>query len=182
VKSFILILVFVASAPYAIAQQAKEWLSYTSPEGRYSVSLPDKPTLSTQEAASGDGNKVLQYFASAAEAEIVYQVAYFDLMPGQEFSADAFRDGVAGGERFSLLNEMPVRFAGYDGRQLKVQYVPQSAEAKAAGVNPILLRTRYFSVDRRVYVVQVIYPSTLDGERIDTLATKFFDSFQLTKN
>jgi hypothetical protein len=67
-KYFAAILLLPMSASLALSiQKPDEWIKYTSPEGRYSVSLPAQPNLSTQEATAADGQKFPQYLASVVE-------------------------------------------------------------------------------------------------------------------
>src|SRR6476660_4641932 len=88
----ILLLLFIASLSYAVQETA--WINYNSVEGRYNVSLPEQPKLATQEAASADGQKLLQYLAKVQQRDVIYQVGYFDLLPGTVFSLDSARAGM----------------------------------------------------------------------------------------
>jgi hypothetical protein len=44
---------------------ASKWFTYTSPEGRYSVSFTEQPKLSTQKMNAASGDDLLQYVAGA---------------------------------------------------------------------------------------------------------------------
>jgi hypothetical protein len=41
---------------------------------------------------------------------------------------------------------------------------------------------RSYEVDKRVYVLQMIFPKPLESEAVNAKAAKYFDSFQVVKN
>src|SRR6266511_2746796 len=94
-KCITAILLLLLSASLALSiPKPDEWIKYNSHEGRYTVSLPAQPNLSTQEATTPDGQKLHQYLASVTEAgDVAFVTGYFDL-DGKIFSADAARDGM----------------------------------------------------------------------------------------
>ncbi len=186
-KCIAVILLLLISAPFALSiQKPDEWIKYSSPEGRYTVSLPRQPNLSTQEAAAADGQKFPQYLASVVEpGDVVFLTGYFDNAPGTIFSADAARDGMVNRINGTLISENAVSLGGYPGRELKVlakPAAPESAEgAKPDGVEYIV-HARFYEVDKRVYVLQVIFPKSLESDAMNARAAKYFDSFQVVKN
>jgi hypothetical protein len=182
------ILLLMISASLALSiQQPDEWIKYTSPEGRYSVSLPSQPRVSTQEATTADGQKFPQYLASVVEpGDVAFMTGYFDTVPGTVFSADAARDGMVNRINGTLISETATSLGGYPGRELRVSTKPAPA-APAEGGKPAeaveyIVRARFYEVAKRVYVLQVIFPKSLESESINAKATKYFDSFQVVKN
>ena len=173
-------------APGFGIQKPAEWVTYTSSEGRYSVSLPAQPKLSTQEAATADGQKFRQYLASVVEpGDVAFLVGYFDSVPGTVFSADAARDGMLKEIDGTLISETAISLGGYPGRALKVVAKPAPAppapgEAPAKAVDYIV-HARFYEVDRRVYVLQIIFPKALEDDALAAKVTRYFDSFQVAK-
>ena len=174
----ILVLLMTASIALCV-QKVGEWIKYTSPEGRYIVSLPTQPKLSTQEAATANGEKFPQFMASVIEPEIAFFVSYFDFVPGTIFSADAARDGMVKAVNGTLISESAITLGGYPGRELKV--VTRGKEPAAATVE-YMVHARLYEAGKRVYVLQFIFPRRLEGEALAGKATKYFDSFQVLKN
>jgi len=182
------ILLLLMSASLALSLQKRdEWVKYTSSEGRYSVSLPAQPSLTTQEATTADGQKFPQYLASVVEpGDIAFMIGYFDNVPGTIFSADAARDGMVKRINGTLISETAISLGGFPGRELKVLAKP-APEQPAEGAKPAdgveyTVRARFYEVDKRVYVLQLISPKALDSEALTAKATKYFDSFQVVKN
>jgi hypothetical protein len=187
-RYFAAILFLLMSASLALSiQKPDEWIKYTSPEGRYSVSLPAQPTLSTQEAAAADGQKFPQYLASVVGADdVVLMVAYFDMLPDTTFSTDAARDGMLKQSNGTLISDIAISLGGYSGREFKISTKVASGkppdEGKPAEELEFIVRARVCLVDKRVYLLQVIVSKSLENEALAAKATKYFDSFQVVKN
>jgi len=158
----------------ALGVQDSTWINYNSAEGRYTVSLPAQPKLSTQESSTADGQKFLQYMATAQEPNAVYLVGYFDHVAGTTFSADRARDGMIKAVKGTLVSERTISLSGYPGRELKVG-------TSSEGVDYIIL-VKFYDTDNRVYVQQLLFPKSLESEAMNTKAAKYFDSFQILKN
>lgn len=168
----IALLLFIASL--ALAVQDSAWITYNSAEGRYNVSLPAEPKLSTQESATADGQKFLQYMASVQHSDAIYQIGYFDHLPGTTFSADRARDGMVSAVKGTLVSERTISLSGYPGRELKVSAKFETTE--------YVLLAKFWDTPSRVYVVQVVYPKSGESEAMNAKAAKYFDSFQILKN
>lgn len=188
-KYFAAILLLLLSASLALSiQKPDEWIKYTSPEGRYTVLLPAQPSLITQEATAATGDKFSQYLASVVQpGDIAFMIGYFDNVPGTIFSADAARDGMVKRINGTLISETAISLGGFPGRELKVLAKPARYEQPAEGTKPAdgveyTVRARFYEVDKRVYVLQLISPRSLDSEALAAKATKYFDSFQVVKN
>lgn len=168
----ILLLLFIASL--ALAVQDPDWITYSSAEGRYNVSLPTQPKLSTQESATADGQKFLQYLASVQQPDALYLVGYFDHVAGTIFSTDRARDSMLEAIKGTVVSERTVSLNGNPGRELKIA-------AKLNNSDYILL-VKFWDTESRVYVLQVVYPKSGDSAAMNTKAAKYFDSFQIVKN
>jgi hypothetical protein len=182
------IFLLLVSASLAVCiQKPTEWIKYTSPEGRYSVSLPALPRLSAQEATNALGEKSPQYLAVVVEpGDVTFVIGYFDSVPGTIFSADAARDRMVRLINGTLITETTISLGDYPGRELKiVTTLPASnsavGEKTAKGVE-YMLRARLYEADKRVYVLQLISPKSLESDALSAKATKYFDSFQVVQN
>jgi len=187
-KHFAAILLLIMSASPAFgSQQLDSWILYKSAEGRYSVSLPRQPTLRTQEATAATGDKLQQYVAIVVEpGDVVFMIAYYDLAPGTIFLADPVRDAMVKRINGTLMSENAISLSGYPGCELKVLTRP-APPLPAAGEKPgeaidYIVRARFYEVDKRVYVLQLISPKSLESDSLNAKATRYFDSFQVVKN
>ncbi len=187
-KCITAILLLLLSASLALSiPKPDEWIKYNSHEGRYTVSLPAQPNLSTQEATTPDGQKLHQSLASVTEAgDVAFVTGYFDLDVGKIFSADAARDGMVKQINGTLINETAISLGNHPGRGFKV-LAKAPAGAFAEGEKPpetvdYIVHARFYEVDKRIYILQVIFPKSLESEATNARATKYFDSFQVVKN
>jgi hypothetical protein len=186
-KYFVTIVLALTSASFVLGVPGgEEWIKYTSPEGRYSVSLPAQPTLKTQVATAATGDKFSQYLAIVIEpGDVVFLTGYYDLVPGVIFSADAVRAAMVKQIGGTLISETPINLGNYPGRELKVLVTTSKepvGDGKPAAKVEYLLRVRFYEVDKRIYVLQVIFPKPLESETLAAKATKYFDSFHVVKD
>ena len=160
-------------AAVALAVQNSTWINYNSTEGRYTISLPAQPKLSTQESATAGGQKFLQYMATVNDQDAIYLVGYFDHVPGTIFSADRARDGMVAAVKGTLVSERIISLRGYPGREMKV--------AAKSETNDYVILAKFWDTENRVYVLQIVFPKSVDSESINIKAAKYFDSFQIVK-
>lgn len=181
----------VAAVTVCIAQEHKEraphvdvplapsipagWIRYKSSEGRYNISLPVQPTLTTQPSKTADGVSFLQYMAASSNDRVACLVGYFDRTPGSTFSFDKARDGFVGAVNGTLISEAPITFQGQPGRQLRV-------EGRGTDGVTYVLRVRIYDMVNRIYVVQFIAgKSDADAPGITRDASQYFDSFSVSQ-
>jgi len=158
-------------AAVALGVQNSAWINYNSTEGRYTISLPAQPKLGTQESATADGQKFTQYKAMVEDQDAIYLVGHFDHVQGTTFSADRARDGMVAAVKGTLVSERTIHLSGYPGRELKVS-------AKLDGTDYILL-AKFWDTENRVYVLQLIFPKSLEGDALNAKAARYFDSFHI---
>ncbi len=168
----VLLLLFITSLARAV--QDAGWVDYNSAEGRYTVLLPAQPKVSTQEAATADGQKFLQYMATAQAPNAIYLVGYFDHVPGTTFSVDRARDGMVTAVKGTLISERTISLSGNPGLEMKV--------GSKSGETEYIFLVKFYDTENRVYVQQVVYPKANEGEAMTRNAAKYFDSFQILKN
>jgi hypothetical protein len=182
-KCFAGMLLLLLSASFAFSvQQPANWITHTSPEGRYSVSFPLQPKIKTQESTTGDGEKFPQYLATVAEADgVVFLVGYFDMTPGTIFSVDVARDAMVKSVSGKLIEDRVLSLGGYPVRELQIalKLPAATAEGKPASQVEYNDRARMYEAGKRIYVLQIIFPKALEGDAMNARVTKFFDSFQV---
>ena len=170
-KITLALIVLLVSVFSIAAQSSSEWIKYTSPEGRYSVSVPQEPKLSSQDTTSGDGEKIPQYLATSPDGNGVFMIGYFDYKPPVTFSFDKARDSMLSAMQASLLGEDTVSLGSAPGRQLRLL-------AKTAEGQEFMVRARLYDVAGRVFVLQCIFPKAEDGVVVVEKCGKFIDSFK----
>ena len=151
---------------------AAKWITYTSPEGRYIVSLTEQPKLSTQDLPAASGNTMVQYMAAASADPAYLMVGYFDYPTTVTFSLDAARDGMVNTLRGKLVGEDSISLGGSPGRAIKIL-------AKTDTGIDFIDRARFYDVNRRIYVLQCLVPVSDDGSTANQICDQFFDSFRV---
>jgi hypothetical protein len=173
-RTFAVLLVLLVSAFVATAQVNTEWIKYASAEGRYSVSLPQPPTLSTRDSTTASGERVPQFVAMSGDGNGGFRVSYYDYRRSMTFSLDEARDSMVTNLHATLLGEDQISLGGSPGKQLKFL-------AKADNGLEFLNRARLYNVSRRIYVLQCIFLKAEDGPAVMDKCEKFFDSFKVQR-
>jgi hypothetical protein len=164
-------------------QQPVNWIAYSSPEGRYQVSLPQQPKVSRQESTTADGEKFPQYLTTVTEADgLIFMIGYFDVVPGTAFSADVARDAMVKTASGRLLGENAITLGGFPGRDLNIalKISTSSTAGESASQIDYLDRARIYEAGKRIYILQAIFPKSLESD-VNSRITRFFDSFQVVK-
>jgi hypothetical protein len=173
-KLAIFICVLLAFVFSASAQNAKEWVKYTSAEGRYSAVMPGSPEVTGQDSKDAGGHPLKQYLVSAVDADGgLCMIGYFDYV-GATFSLDRGRDGMVKQVSGTLVSEENITLDGSPGRQLKVH-------ATATDGNDYVVRARIYDFGTRVYIVQYLSLKSIEGPAADARAKGFLDSFTVIK-
>lgn len=169
----IVILVLLGTGVGSSFQGSGDWIKYDSPKGRYSVLVPGEPRLSRQEILTSSGKKVTQYRATASESNFAVFVGYYDYASAMRYSLNQARGGIVA-SLGTLLSESEISLGGHPGLEMNIS-------AKRPDGTEFLVRVRIYDVDRRVYVLQFIIPRSEDNDVSAQKATRYFDSFRLTK-
>ena len=155
---------------FAGCKKESQWISYTSPEGRYTILLPEQPKLKSQQATGADGSTFQQYLAMASDSSgAFYAAGYFDI-GGSNFSFDKARDGAV--RSGTLIAERDITLGSYPGREVKFL-------TKDPSGNEGFVTAHFYHVEQRVYIIQYIVPKSA-GQELPDKAVKYFDSFQVT--
>lgn len=151
---------------------APKWFTYTSTEGRYSVSVTEQPKLSSQPITAASGDNLMQYMAGASADPAYLMVGYFDYPAAVTFSLDAARDGMVNSLHGSLVDEDSISLGGSPGRAIKIS-------AKTDAGMEFTDRARFYDVNHRIYVLQCLVPVSNEGPSVTQICDQFFDSFRV---
>lgn len=150
--------------------QANQWQQFSPKDGRFSVQMPGKPKEEIERSTGPNPIELRMYSVDLLLS--AYIVAYYDLPkaipPGQERAFfNQARDRAVGGTNRGQVREQEIRLGQYPGRQ--IQFVDK---------DNILMQTRLYLVNRRVYTVIAAIPQNQIGTLKPT-ADRFLNSFKL---
>ncbi len=165
-------------APAALAQAGGQapaqaapaaWKTYTSPEGRFSVLMPNEPKASVDPIAEGPGAPGKTFLFTSAGPEGVFLAGWADYAPGFKFDDQAEltanRDNFVKGVQGKLLATRAITLNGAPGMEFDVEKTGMW-----------IGRVRLYIIGNRPYQLMAIIP----GATLDTAkAARFFDSFRL---
>ena len=154
------------------AQAAEEGIKYTSPEGRYSVTLPKEPKLSTKDTTTPMGAKFKQFRAGVFDGTSLRAVEYFDYGADTVYSLDKALDGIASAVNGTLDSKRDISLGVYPGKEV-------SLTLKDVRGMELRSRMRFYEVGRRVYYLQCMTTKAHDGPEFALKCAKFFDSFKV---
>src|SRR5690349_2457903 len=151
---------------------AAKWITYSSPEGRYTVSMTEQPKLSSQPLTAASGDTLAQYMAAASADPAYIMVGYFDYPATVTFSLDAARDGMVNTLHGNLIEEDSISLGGSPGRAIKIL-------AKTETGMDFIDRAHFYDINRRIYVLQCLVPVSNEGPGAIQICNQFFDSFKV---
>jgi len=165
----VLTLVGVSSA----TQGVDDWVSFKSPEGRFSLQFPKTPNSDTRDVDSGT-EKVTRYEYTATSSRITYMASFADYsrvpdMNEQQIVFDRLRDSLAAKLEARVFSETKISTNGNPGREFLMSKTPE-------GSAEIIYHWRAYIVGRRLYQVAASYYKR--DSRSPELS-KYFDSFQV---
>jgi hypothetical protein len=174
-KASITLLIVIACRALAFGfQLPSDWVSFNSPEGHFSVGMPNKPAVDVKDVDSVVGKLQLHSF-TASNAVAYFMVSYGDYPNGptvdrREKVLDGVRDGVISGlDGSSLISETKTTIDGYPGREFLAK--------KTVDGDELIFNWHIYLVGPRLYQVAAVAkkPDSTSPE-----ITKFFNSFRLT--
>jgi hypothetical protein len=149
-----------------------KWITYTSAEGRYTVSMTGQPKLSSQPITAASGDNLIQHVASVSADPAYLMVGYFDYPASVTFSLDAARDSMVNSLQGTLIDESSISVGGAPGRAIKI------AAKTEAGVE-VINRAHFYDIESRIYILQCLIPAANDGPGAIQICDRFFDSFRV---
>ena len=170
-SSVLTLFVMTAAAP-ADAPPAREFKTFASEKGQYTIEMPGKPVATAIKAENGSIEYRQTALTSAGE---LFTIVYVDLHGGMLIKGDpqktlaAYRDGFRGGQKIVKDRDITLGEDKVPGREYLI-------ELNAA--DDIYLRVRVYLAGTRIYIL------TLMGEKDQVnsrAADRFFESFRLTE-
>ncbi len=154
-------------------QLPADWVSYSSPDGRFSIGMPKTPVEDVKDVESVVGTLKLHSFPSTS-ATAHFLVSYGDYptepaADNREAILDGVRGGVIKGSEGQLISETKITLDGYPGRQFTAKRMLDGSE--------IIFNWRIYLVGRRLYqLAAVVNKNNSNSPEIQ----KFLNSFRLT--
>lgn len=145
------------------------WVKFTSPEGRFSVMMPEIPKDKTDTVDSAHGPYTTHLFIVRDDTS-VYLIGWVDYDSSFNFNRqaelEANRDNFVKGIDARLVTSRPTFIDGYSA----IEFTAETADR--------VFKSRVFLVGRRPYQIVIGSPKTSD----DTASTeRFFNSFKVSK-
>jgi len=146
---------------------ASGWVRFTSPEGHFSVLMPEIPQDKSETVDSSHGPYTTHLFIVRDTAS-VYLIGWVDYDPSFNFNRqaelEANRDNFVKGINATLVTTRPTTIDGYSA----IEFTAETADR--------VFKSRVFLVGRRPYQIVIGSPKGMD----DTAMTeRFFNSFKV---
>jgi hypothetical protein len=175
-SAFAALLVFLTWANAFAQQPPAAWEKFSSPEGRFQVLMPAKPTLETKEVDSSIG-KLTLYAYSSSNDKGYFLASFGDYTVEPKDAAqvetvlDAVQVGVLKGiEAEALPGAKKIMLGGVSGREF-------SAKKEMQGMK-VVFNWKIFLAGRRLYQLAAVTEDT--GAPAPETA-RFLTSFNITK-
>lgn len=164
IRFFPLSLIICVSFITQTFAQTPPWTKFSSPWGRFSVLVPERPLQDDQSKDTRVGKVVMHFFTTRSQGG-VFIVAYADYAISEaKQELDANRDSFLKGMKATLISESDIKLQENPGRDIK------------AVRDELSIRSRIYLVGKRYYQLVSITPATLSG---NVEADKFLTSFEL---
>ena len=145
------------------------WVKFTSPNGHFSVLMPEIPPEKTETTDSANGPYTTHLFV-VRDTTSVYLIGWVDYDPSFNFNRqaelEANRDNFVKGIQATLLSSKATTIDGYNAIEF-------SAEA-----GDRIFKSRVFLVGRRPYQIVIGSPKGMDDS---ALVERFFNSFKVSR-
>lgn len=153
----------------ANTSDANGWVKFTSPEGHFSVLMPEIPQDKAETTDSSHGPYTTHLFI-VKDTTSVYLIGWVDYDPSFNFNRqaelEANRDNFVKGINATLVSTRPTVVDGYSG----LEFTAETGDR--------VFKSRVFLVGRRPYQIVIGSPKGLD----DTAITeRFFNSFKVSR-
>ncbi|HEY9604193.1 MAG TPA: hypothetical protein V6C85_21440 [Allocoleopsis sp.] len=164
----------VRAEPAAQAAQS-QWEKFSSPEGKFSILMPVKPTQEKQTTGSSSLSLETNLFkASSNNNQATYSVSYTDFPPElaqlpASFLFDSLSSRFTSDRKLKLLKQQDIKLNEYPGKEFQFE---------ASGRT--LITYRAYLVEKRLYQVISETPKST-GNAPSSDSEKFLNSFQLLK-
>jgi len=144
------------------------WVKFTSPEGHFSVMMPEIPQDKSETVDSSHGPYTTHLFI-VRDTQSVYLIGWVDYDPSFNFNRqaelEANRDNFVKGINAKLLSTRPTVINGYSA----IEFTAETADRT--------FKSRVFLVGRRPYQIVIGSPKGFDDAAI---TDRFFNSFRVS--
>jgi hypothetical protein len=145
------------------------WAQFSSPNGRFSVLMPEIPEDKAETTDSPNGPYTTHLFV-VKDTTSVYLIGYVDYDPSFNFNRqaelEANRDNFVKGIKATLLSSKATMFDGYNA----IEFTAEAGDR--------IFKSRVFLVGRRPYQLVIGSPKGMDDT---ALVERFFNSFKVGK-
>jgi len=145
------------------------WVKFTSPEGHFSVLMPETPQDKSETVDSAHGPYTTHLFI-VRDTTSVYLIGWVDYDPSFNFNRqaelEANRDNFVKGISATLVSTRPTVVDGYSG----LDFTAETADR--------IFKSRVFLVGRRPYQIVIGSPKGFDDT---ALTDRFFSSFKVSR-
>lgn len=152
-----------------------QWVTFSTPEGRFSLQFPKQPTADVKDVETVLGTlKMYTYTASSSTVTYMASFADYPNTPEpdrQQPVLDGVRDGVASKLQAKIFEETKISLEGNPGREFRMSKIPENGPE-------LIYHWRIYLVGRRLYQVAAGYYKRDSQSRE---LPKYFDSFQLMR-
>ena len=168
-----ILIITLLLAGSALAFQQPEWAKVDSPEGRFSVIMPNTPQTSSSDVDTKVGKLKLYSFSSSGKAG-EFMLSYADY-PSEAAGAEkeavlnGVIDGVLKGLQGELISQDKITLNGNPGREMRARRTLEGTE--------MIFSWKVVLVGRRLYQMGV---GTTKSESESPEIQKFFTSLQLS--
>ena len=145
------------------------WAQFSSPNGRFSVLMPEIPEEKTETTDSANGPYTTHLFV-VRDTTSVYLIGWVDYDPSFNFNRqaelEANRDNFVKGIKAALLSSKATTIDGYNA----VEFTAETTDR--------IFKSRVFLVGRRPYQIVIGSPKGMDDT---ALVERFFNSFKISR-
>jgi hypothetical protein len=155
---------------FAAATQ-REWVAFSSPEGRFSIQFPKEPVQELKDVEYAAG-KLAMYTASSPTVTYMASFADYPSEPGadrQQLVLNGLRDSLASKLEARVFDETKISLSGNPGLEFRMSKTLENGQE-------IIYYWRAYVVGRRLYQVAASYYKRDSQPRE---LPKYFGSFQL---
>jgi hypothetical protein len=169
-----LLVVLVSTLAFGF-QQGALWEKFNSPEGKFNILMPSKPTLEVRDVDSAVG-KLTIYLYSTSNSTGYFLASYGDYPTAPkdaneaESVLDGVREGIQKGSKSEIVSEKKILIDTYPGREITT--------SKANQGEVVVFKWRICLVGRRLYQNAV---GTMQKDSESPEIMKFLTSFDLNK-
>ncbi len=143
------------------------WVKFNSPEGRFSVFMPETPQDKSETVDSAHGPYTTHLFV-VKDTTSVYLIGWVDYDPSFNFNRqaelEANRDNFVKGINATLVSNHPTTIDGYSA----IEFTAETGDR--------LFKSRVFMVGRRPYQIVIGSPK---GQDASAETDRFFNSFKV---